>query len=123
MNTAPRLIASALALAGILLFVTVTGACAEQESPLFPGDRATPTSTPTMDELVQAAVHATATPTPVPLPTSVPVALPTATQVPTARSYAAAHLHSGTNGHCRSYAAAHFHSGTNGHCRSGGTNT
>ena len=84
MKTDPRSIASALALAGILLFVTVTGACAEQESPLFPGDRASPTSTPTMDELVQAAVDATATPTPVPLPTSVPVVVPTATTAPTA---------------------------------------
>ncbi|MYD50377.1 MAG: hypothetical protein F4W93_02675 [Dehalococcoidia bacterium] len=84
MNPAPRSIVSALALAGILLVVMVTGACSEQESPLIAGDRATPTSTPTMDELVQAAVDATATPTPVPLPTSVPVVVPTATQEPTA---------------------------------------
>ena len=84
MNTAPRSIVSVLTLAGILLVATVIGACAEQESPLFPGERATPTSTPTMDELVQAAVDATATPTPVPLPTSVPVVVPTATTAPTA---------------------------------------
>ena len=51
MNPAPRSIVSALALAGILLVVTVTGACSEQESPLIAGDRATPTSTPTLHEL------------------------------------------------------------------------
>ena len=84
MKTAPHPIVSAVALAGILLLVTLTGACAEQESPLIAGDRATPTSTPTVDELVQAAVDATATPTPVPLPTSVPVVVPTATTAPTA---------------------------------------
>ena len=84
MKTAPRPTLSTLALAGILVFALVTGACSEQESPLIAGDRATPTSTPTMDELVQAAVDATPTPTPVPLPTSVPVVVPTATTVPTA---------------------------------------
>ena len=83
MKTAPHPIVSAVALAGSLLLVTLTGACAEQESPLIAGDRATPTSTPTVDELVQAAVDATATPTPVPLPTSVPVVVPTATTAPT----------------------------------------
>ncbi len=84
MNTAPRPIVSALALAGILLVVMVTGACSEQESPLIAGDRATPTSTPTLHERAVAAAAATATPTAVPLPTSVPVVVPTATQEPTA---------------------------------------
>ena len=84
MNTAPHSIVSALALAGILLLVTVMGACAEQESPLIAGDRATATPTPTVHERAEAAAAATATPTPVPLPTSVPVVVPTATTPPTA---------------------------------------
>ncbi len=84
MRSSPCLNVSTLALVGILLIVTVTGACAEQESPLFLGDRATPTSTPTVNELAQAAADATATPTAVPLPTSVPVIVPTATTAPAA---------------------------------------
>ena len=40
MNTAPRSISTALALTGLLLIVTVVGACAEQEQPLALGDRA-----------------------------------------------------------------------------------
>ena len=84
MNTAPRLIVPALVLAGILSFVTVAGACAEQESPLIAGDLATATPTPTLHERAVAAAAATATPTPVPLPTSVPVVVPTATSAPTA---------------------------------------
>ncbi len=82
MSIAQRSIVSALALAGILMAVTVNGACAEQESPLIAGDRATPTSTPTLHERAAAAAAATATPTPVPLPTSVPVVVPTATTAP-----------------------------------------
>ena len=37
MNTAPRSISTALALTGLLLIVTVVGACAEQEQPLRVG--------------------------------------------------------------------------------------
>ena len=84
MNTAPRPIVSALTLAGILLVVTVTGSCAEQEEPFALGDRAPATPTPTEQERAAAAAAATATPTPVPLPTSVPVVVPTATTAPTA---------------------------------------
>ena len=111
MKTAPRPIASTLALAGILVFALVTGACSEQESPLIAGDRATPTSTPTVDELVQAAVgsygHSDTCHT-ANLGTRCASYRNPSTNC---RSYAAAHLHSGTNRHYRSYAVAYFHSG------------